>query len=157
MKKFVAAVAAFLLILAFSRDASAQLSNLKFGSYKITSINPQSLRSVAGTVQFACTNSGPGFTMSNITGTVYKKGVAFLNGYSQPVNVRSGATTAVVNGTATLCEGISLWDVLSCVAFNANDYTIDVSMTISTNDGDSRLYTKKGISVADILHNVRGK
>lgn len=150
-------VLAFLLMLAGESSSYAQLGSLKFGSYKITSISPQSFRSVDGSIQVECTNSGQSFIMSGISGLVYKKGRPFVRGKAKPVPVLKGQSTVVVNGNATLCEGITIWDVLACIAFNASDYTIDVSMTITMADGSSRHFERQGMSVAALLRNVRGR
>lgn len=134
-------------------DANAQLGRLKFGEHKINRIQLLSLRSVAGEAQVVCTNDSLAFTMSNIAGTVYKNGRAFVHGTANPVTVPVGKSTVVVKGTASLCEGIGFWDVLSCIAFKAEDYTIDVAMTIANTAGDTRVYSKKGLSVAALLGN----
>jgi len=146
-----------ILLFAGAFDASAQLSDLHFDSHKVTRISPKSFRSVDGTIQVNCTNKGQQFTMSNISGTVYKKGRAFINGYAEPITVFPGSCTVSVLGNASLCDGITLWDVLACIVFKAEDYTIDVSMTITEADGKSRVYTNTGMSVANLLNNIRGK
>ena len=141
-----------------STGLSVHLSDLHFGSYKITGIHPKSLRSVDGSASVTCTNSGRTFTMSNIFGTVYKNGRAFVRGYAQPVSVPVGSSSVNISGNATLCEDITLWDVLACIAFRAEDYTVDVSMTITTDGGKSSFdYSRQGMSVADILHNIRNR
>lgn len=150
----IALLAAAFLLVAGTQTANAQLSRLHFGGYRITRISPVSFRSVRGTAEFQIQNDTVGFTMSNISGTVYKKGKAFVRGDASPVSIPSGSSTVAVNGTASLCEGITLWDVLQCIAFKAEDYSIDVSMTIITTKGDRREVAKSGLSVAALLNNV---
>lgn len=137
--------------------ASAQLSSLHFGEYKITGIHPNSFRSAEGSASIVCTNSGKKFTMSNIRGIVYKKGTPFVSGYASPVTVPAGKTTLDISGNAYLCDGVSIWDLLACIVFRAEDYKIDVAMTITDASGKARLYEKKGINVAALLHNIRGR
>lgn len=137
---------------------SVHLSDLHFGSYKITGIYPKSFRSVDGSASIACTNSGKTFKMSNIYGMVYKNGRAFVRGYAQPLTVPAGSSSLNISGNAALCDEITLWDVLACIAFKAEEYTVDVSMTISTDNGQSfHEYSRKGMSVAAILHNIRNR
>lgn len=157
MKKFLTIVFCAILLLAGEHGASAQLSRLHFGSYKINRISLLSLRSVNGEAQAVCTNDSLAFTMSNISGVVYKNGRPFVHGTANPVSVASGTSTVVVKGTATLYDDVTLWDVLSCIAFRPSDYTIDVSMRITNSAGASRSYSRNGISVANLLHNIRGK
>lgn len=144
-------------LLATAVPASAQLSSLHFGEYKITGIHPNSFRSADGSASIVCTNSGKKFTMSNIRGTVYKKGTPFVSGYASPVTVPAGKTTLDISGNASLCDGVSIWDLLACIVFRAEDYKIDVAMTITDASGEARLYEKKGINVAALLHNIRGR
>ncbi|MBQ0126564.1 MAG: hypothetical protein KBS80_01070 [Bacteroidales bacterium] len=158
MRRFVIAIVAAILILFTGENlAYAQLSKLHFKGYKITRIAPTSLRSVRGTAEFNCINDSLGFTMSNIKGTVYKKGVAFISGSADPVSVPSGSSAVTVNGKASLCDGIGLWDVLQCIAFKAEDYSIDVSMTVVNSKGNRREYSKMGMSVSALLNNIRKK
>lgn len=157
MKKLFLLIAIAVAAVTATQPSPVGLSSLKFGNYKISRISPKSFRSVDGTAQIVCTNKDCTFTMSNITGTVYKKGVPFVKGYATPVTVPAGQSTVSVDGNATLCDGIGLWDVLSCIAFRASDYTIDVSMTISATNGYTRQYSRTGISVGNLLHNIRGK
>lgn len=144
-------------LLVAAAPASAQLSSLQFGEYKITGIHPNSFRSADGSASIVCTNGGKTFTMSNIHGTVYKKGMAFVSGYASPVTVPAGKNTLDINGSAYLCDGVSIWDLLACIVFRAEDYKIDVAMTITDASGKARLYEKKGINVAALLHNIRGR
>ena len=150
-------ISIILMLLAGEDQASAQLSRLHFKGYKITKIAPTSFRSVRGTAEFYCLNDSLRFTMSNIRGTVYKKGVPFVSGSADPVTVPAGSSTVTVNGKASLCDGIGLWDVLQCIAFKAEDYSIDVSMTIVNSKGIRRDYSKRGMSVSALLNNIRKK
>lgn len=153
----IALLAAAFLLVAGTQRASAQLSRLHFGGYRITRITPVSFRSVRGTAEFQIQNDTVGFTMSNISGMVYKKGVPFVMGDASPVAIPAGASSVAVNGSAALCDGITLWDVLACIAFKAEDYTIDVSMTIIDANGHRRDVAKSGLGVAALLNNYMRK
>lgn len=157
MKKIITILLGAILLFAMENSASAQLSRLRFGEHKINRISLKSLRAVIGEAQVVCTNDTLAFTMSNICGTVYKQGRAFVYGTAEPVTVSRGESLVVVDGEASLCQGITFWDVLGCIAFRASDYTIDVSMTIVDEKGRSRYYAKQGMSVAALLGNIRGR
>ena len=137
---------------------SAQRSRLSFGDHKISQIRfHDGLRSVSGTISVECYNDSLAFEMSEIAGTVYKKGEAFVSGSAEPVAVPAGGSTVVVSGLASLCEGITLWDVLACIAFKAEDYTIDISMRIVNAKGVERIFERSDMSVADVLQRRRGR
>ena len=139
------------------QDAWGQLSGLKFSDPKVTRVVPKGFRAVNGTAQVVVKNDTVAFTMSNISGTVWKKGKKFVNGTAEPVSVPEGTSTVVVNGNAALCEGVTVWDVLGCIVFRAADYSIDVSMTIVDSRGTVKHYAREGIGVAALLKGVRGK
>lgn len=152
----------YILLLAFAailseQTASAQLGRLHFGAYKINKISLLSMRSVHGAAQVECTNDSLSFVMSNISGTVYNRGKAFVKGTADSVSVPAGTSTVVVSGNASLLPDVTFWEVLSCLAFDPADYTIDVSMTITNSAGVVRRYVKQNISVEALLHNVRGR
>ncbi|MBQ9548638.1 MAG: hypothetical protein IJV01_05735 [Bacteroidales bacterium] len=145
---------ALALFCALAPASRAQLSRLKFGSYKISSISPRSLRSCDGAVQVSVRNDTVGFVMRNISGLVYRSGVPFVTGQASDVDVRPGRNTLVVPGNVTLCDGVSLWTILGLLfSFDINEYTADLRLTLTTDTGDSRVIEEKGMSVAAVLGN----
>lgn len=158
-KPLVAKLCCLVMAVLLALPTQAQLSRLKFDkNYKINSISPISLREVAGAVQVSVRNDTTTFTMSNITGVIYKNGQAFVRGQADPVRVPAGSSMVKVTGTAALCQGVSLWAVLGCLfGFDIEDYTADVSMTITDKSGHLRQIDKRGVSVAAILRNRHKK
>lgn len=148
-------VAAFFACMLFCQDASAQMSRLHFSNYKISRISVRSMRSVEGSLQLTCRNDTTGFVMSDIYGVVFKNGRPFVSGLANPVRVSQGTGSLEVSGNASLCEGISLLDVLACIAFDPDDYTVDVRMKVTMNSGESRVVDKRGVSVGALLKRVR--
>ena len=145
-------VAALLLLLAGESDARAQLSKLHFKGYRITKIMPTSTRSVTGTMEIDCVNDSPAFTMSNISGTVYKDGRPFMRGDISPIKVPHGSSKVIVDcHYAALAEGIGIMDLLRCLSFRQEDYTVDVSTTVIDQNGKRRNVAKKGVSVAKLM------
>lgn len=154
MKRFFLFALFIALGMLQTQEAAGQRSSLTFGKYKIEGIRITSMRTAEGSVSVVTTNSDKTFTMSEISGTVNKKGRPFVSGTARPVTVPSGTTKVVVNGDATLCDGVTLMDVLGCIAFRPSDYTVDVHMKISNSDS-TRVYDKKGVSLSRLLGNIR--
>lgn len=151
MKRFVTILLASVAALLFSIDASAQMDKVSVKSYKISRISPRGFTSVDGAVQITIVNAGEQFTLSNISGVVYKQGMRFVTGSAANVVVPKGESNLVINGNATLCRGIGLWDVLKCINFKADDYTADVSLRVSVEGQESRLVNVEGMSVGAVL------
>lgn len=134
--------------------ASAQLSYLKFDNYKVQSINIKSLRSVAGSVEIKLKNDTTSFRMSKISGRVIKNGTSFIEGWADDMLILKGDNTVILNGTASLCPGIRLIEVLACMIIDPEDFSIDVSMMVTVEDGSpSQEIKKEGIPLKDLLGN----
>ena len=150
---------ALVAILALSvPSAQAQLSRLKFGKYRITSIVPSSFRSVRGSVEVTVTNDTTSFLMKDITGIIYRNGEPFVEGVCSDVRVVKGTSTVEPVGTVRICEGVSVWSVLRCmVDLNIEEFTGDLSMTLIDAKGHTRPLKKEGVSVAEVLKNRKRK
>lgn len=151
MKHFILVVFAAVAALVFSLDASAQMDKVQVKSYKVTRISPRSFSSVDGSVQLTIVNSGAAFVLSNITGTVYKNGKRFVTGTSKNVTVPKGESVLSISGTATLCPGVSLWEVMKCISFKPSDYTVDAAMRLSVEGGESKLVHAEGLPLGSLL------
>ena len=92
-----------------------------------------------------------GFTVSEIQGTVYKNGVAFVSGSASDVYIASGTARATISGRAALSSNASLWDVLALIAFDPEDYSVDLSVRITLDTGETRVVSKKKMPVSALL------
>ena len=151
MKRFCALLTVCVVAMVTSDACFAQFSKLSFGKYGISSIRPESLRSVRGAVWIDVTNPMEGFTVSEIMGTVYKKGVSFVHGSASDVYIPSGSSRANISGRASLSETASLWDVLALIVFDPDDYSVDLSVRITLDSGKTRVVSKKNMPVAALL------
>ena len=156
--KLYVAIVSVMMLLMMAIPAQAQLSNLHFGGYSITSIRPHSFSSVGGSVKVTVRNDTTAFVMQDINGKIYKLGTPMVQGHAADVSVPRGLSEVSVQGEASLCEGISIWTILRClIGFDINDYTADVSMTVIDEEGHSRTFFESGMSVAAILNNLRAR
>ena len=137
--------------LAVSDICHAQFSKLSFGKYGVSSIRPESFRAVRGAVWLDVNNSMEGFTISEIRGVVYKNGVPFVSGTAGDVYIPSGSARATVSGRAVLCDNASLWDVLALIAFDPDEYSLDLSVRITLDSGQTRVVSKPHMPVAALL------
>ena len=156
--KILAAILGVMLLVPVAVPARAQLSNLHFGGYSISSVRPQSFSSVSGSVKVTVTNDASSFVMKNISGKVYRQGTPLVQGHADDIFVPRGLSEIAVKGEASLCEGVGIMSILSCLfGFDINEYTADVSMTIVDNQGHTRHFSEKGMSVAAVLNNLRAR
>lgn len=151
MRKLYAFLMVCFVAFAASEACHAQFSKLSFGKYGVSSIRPESLRAVRGAVWLDVTNSMEGFRISEIHGMVYKNGVPFVSGAASDVYVPSGSSRVTVNGRAALCDGASLWDVLALIAFDPDEYSVDLSVRITLDSGHTRVVSKSRMPVAVLL------
>ncbi|MBE6231232.1 MAG: hypothetical protein E7117_02580 [Bacteroidales bacterium] len=149
-KMFTVLIAAFLFLLA-ADDCMAQFSKMSIGDYGVESITPESFSSVSGTVWVKVNNPMEGFTVSDIHGMVYKKGSPFIQGTASDFRVFSGDSKVTVSGRAALCPGASIWSVLGLIFFEPSDYSVDLSLRITLDSGESRVVEKRGMPVSELL------
>ena len=151
MKRLFAILVLSAVAFASAHVCHAQFSKLSFGKYGISSIRPESLRSVRGAVWIDVTNPMEGFTVSEIKGTVYKNGVPFVYGSASDVHIPSGSARAQISGRASLSDSASLWDVLALIVFDPEDYSVDLSVRITMDSGETRVVSKSRMPVAALL------
>ncbi len=141
---------AFVALVA-SGECHAQFSKLSIGDYGISSIRPESFRAANGSVWLEVGNPMTGFTVSEIQGVVYKNGRRFVTGNAADFHVPSGSSKVTVSGRAALCPDTSLWDVLALLAFDPKEYSIDLSVRITLDSGETRVVSKKNLPVTTLL------
>ena len=151
MKRIFALFLISVVTFAFAEVCHAQFSKLSFGKYGVSSIRPESLRAVRGAVWIDVTNPMGGFTISEIKGTVYKRGVPFVYGSASDVHIPSGSARANISGRASLSETASLWDILALIVFDPADYSVDLSVRITMDSGETRVVSKSKMSVTALL------
>ena len=133
--------------------ASAQLTKLRFVNYKLVKIVPLSLEKAKGTFAFDVVNGDGPFTMSNISGTVYKNGKQLVSGMTPNIEVPKGKSSFTIEGLANLSGSTNIMQVLQCIFFKPEEYTIDVSLTVTDSKGKRKEIVELGMSVADLLGN----
>ena len=151
MKRLFAILVVCVLAFASSEVCHAQFSKLSFGKYGVSSIRPESLRAVRGAVWVDVTNPMVGFTVSEIKGTDYKKGVPFVYGSASDVHIPLGTRRATITGRASLSPSASLWDVLALIVFDPEDYSVDLSVRITLDTGETRTVSKSKMPVTELL------
>lgn len=151
MKKFAFALVAAVFALLSEGLCMAQFSKMSIGDYGVESISPDSFTSVNGTVWVQVGNPMIGFTVSEIRGVVYKKGIPFVQGSAKDFMVPSGNSKVTISGNASLCPGASIWSVLGLLFFEPADYSVDMSMRITLDSGQTRVVEKNGMPVSELL------
>lgn len=151
MKRLFVLILLAAVSLAASVTCKAQFDNISIGKYAVESISPESFSAVKGSVSLEVTNSGEGFTVSDIKGVVYKEGDPFVTGKADLFHVDRGTRKTVISGRAALCDGVSLWAVLGVLFFDPDDYSVDISVKITMDSGETRVLSKKGMTVKELL------
>ena len=151
MRKLILVLLLSVIAVFAAADCHAQFKQIAIGDYAIKSIVPESLSAVRGSVMLEVTNGGDGFTVSDIAGVVYKEGEPFVAGTADAFHVDRGAQKQVISGRASLCQGASLWSVLGLLFFEPEDYMVDISLKVTTDSGDEKVLSRKGMPVTELL------
>lgn len=130
-KKLIVFVVAVITMLTAADGCKAQYSYLKFGDFGIASISPLSYSSVKGSVWVDVENPEVGFSVTEIQGKLYRNGVALIEGSADDYYVANGNSRITLTGTASLCPGASIFDVLGLIFFDPQQYTADIKAIIT--------------------------
>lgn len=146
---FLATVAMFLCA---PDAAKAQFSHLDFVDYGVGSIVPKSLTSVTGDIWVDVINDGEGFAVSEVVGMVYKNGKPFVEGKGGDFRIEPGRSKTTVDGTASIARGVTLLDLFELLFFfDPNDFTVDLSIRITLDSGDTRVESVRNLPVTTLL------
>lgn len=149
--RFIVLFIAAIVALVAADDCAAQFSKMTISDYGVKSIVPESFSSVRGSVWLDVVNPMETFTVSGVAGKVYKNGVPFIQGFTDPFTVVNGSSKVVISGRASLCPGASLWTVLGLLFFDPEEYSVDISVTITMESGATRVVEKNGLPVSVLL------
>ena len=151
MKKLILLVIMSVIAFLSADECKAQYDTLKFGDFGITSISPKSFTSVGGAVWVDVENPQVGFKVSEIYGKLYHNGVPMIEGYANDYYVPTGNGKLHITGTASLCPGISIFDVLGLLFFNPEEYTVDIKAVITDDGAEPVVKEVKDIPILTLL------
>ena len=151
MKKFLLVVVTFFLAILSSWESKAQYNTLKFGEFGITSITPLGRGSVKGRVWIDVENPLPGFSVSNIEGKFYLDGRALLEGHVDDYYVPSGTNRITLTGTATMCPGATLLDILGLMLFDPEMSTVDIKAVVTDDGADPVVMEVRNMPLLKLL------
>lgn len=151
MKKIILAVVISVLGFLSSHECKAQYDALKFGDFGISSISPLGFTAVKGSVWVDVENPLVGFKVSKIEGKLYKNGIPLIEGQCDDYYVPSGNCRLVLTGTAAICPGVSIFDVLGLVLFDPTEYTVDIKAVITDDGAGPEIKEVKDIPVLTLL------
>lgn len=150
-RKLIVLVVAVFVGLAAEEECRAQYDHLKFGDFGVTSISPVSFTSVRGEVWVDVENPQAGFSVTEVYGKLYCNGRALIEGKADDYYVPNGRGRLNLTGVASLCPGVSIFDVLGLIFFDPQMYTVDIKAII-TDDGAAPVVKEvKNIPILTLL------
>ena len=151
MKRFIGVAVALFLALFVSPDSSAvSRGGVTVNSWKLTSIKPTSFTSVDGVVTLNISSTRRRTTITNISGTIYKKdGQAFIIGTADDLVIPRGDNHEIrITGHGSLISYTALLSLLSNPSLNLADYTADISCTVKTGRRRAHPVELKGVPMS---------
>lgn len=150
-KRLIVFILAVILGITWADDCKAQYDYLKFGDFGVTSVSPLSFTSVNGAVWVDVENPQAGFSVTEVYGKLYCDGRALIEGKADDYYVPNGSGRLNLTGVASLCPGVSIFDVLGLIFFDPQMYTVDIKAVI-TDDGAAPVVKEvKNIPVLTLL------
>lgn len=133
--------------------ASQKAPKIEVKKYRITDISPEFLnKTVNGTIELTLENRSAPLTLRNINGLIYKHGQEFIKGYCLDITLPRGISVVTIQGTASLCDGVSILEVLKLINFNPDDFSVDFSVNCTFTKGRGLKIERKGIPLRQILN-----
>lgn len=146
---------ALLLMMAVSMavgdECAAQYEKMKAGRYGIEELYPIGKNQVAGSIWMEVENPYCELRVSDVFCRVYKDGEPFIEGYADDFVVSAGESKVVVTGSASLCEGVALVEVLQLLVFDPKMYSVDMRMNVTDVSGRTQILEHKKRPVSDLL------
>lgn len=146
----------FLSLLVFAPlllGGCGKIEDIKVTSCGIESITPVGLRGLKAELAIAVDNPAMQFTLSDIKGVLYYKGVEFVKYDADPILVRRH-TAAVypLNVAASLADNVNFTAILSLVGgYDINDFSTDIHAKVKLKSGLSKKFIFKNIPVKDLM------
>lgn len=144
---------AITLIAAFFLTGCGNIKDIKVTACSIESITPVGLRGVKAELAIVVENPAMQFTLSDIKGILYYKGIAFVEYLAQPILVKRH-TVAVypLNGEVFLAPGVNFGKVLALArGYDLADFSVDIQARVKLKNGLSKLFTFKDVPVKDLV------
>lgn len=136
---------------AFLLAGCSRPGDINILSHNIDSISPDGLRAVSAVISLTVENNSIGFTLSDIEGTVYVKDRDFATFTADPVRISARTTeTYPVNCAASLCEGVSLFDLISLANTTSDDMKVDFRAVARTKSGLKKKVRYEKVSLEDL-------
>lgn len=150
-RRLIVLIVALAACLTAANDCMAQYDSLKFGDFGISSVTPNGLSSVNGSVWVDVQNPQVGFAVTRIHGRLYKDGVPLIEGHADDYYVPHGTSKITLTGVASLCPGASIFDVLGLIFFEAEKYSVDIKAVITDDGAPSQIKEVKNMPVLTLL------
>lgn len=157
MKKFILLIILSVFAVFYAEDCKAQYSSLKFGDFGVSSVTPVGRASVNGKVWIDVENPLVGFSVTNVEGRLYRDGVPLIEGAADDYYVPNGTTRLYLPGKASLCPGVTIFDVLGLILFDPALYTVDIKAVITDDGADPIIKEVKDIPVLTLLKKNENK
>ena len=151
MRRFVLLLVVSVVSFLSSGECKAQYDVLKFGDFGVSVVTPMGPRAVKGAVWVEVENPQVGFTVSKVEGRLYRNGVALIEGCADDYYVPNGNTKLTLTGTATLCPGASIFDVLGLILFDPTLYTVDIKAVITDDGAEPVVKEVKDVPILTLL------
>ncbi len=133
------------------------LDDINITSAKISSITPTGLKSVKGTATVGVNNETSEFTLSEISGTVYKDGTTIGTFTADDVTVL-GKTNAdyTVSGRFALSNSISILEVISIATnLKLDDLSADLTFKIKPKGSVGKTVELEQVPVKQLISAVK--
>ncbi len=137
-----------------SVSGCVSVKKIQITSFNIESISPKGLKAIDGTISLGVDNGSKQFTISDIEGTVSRKGTEIGTFTVDPITVAAKTKDTYKSaGSLDLNGNVSVLQVISLAKnFKVDEYTMDISMKFKVKGGASKKYEMEDVSVRQFVN-----
>ena len=157
MRNRIAFLAALTGLLMLTGCAASRIGDISLQDYKVEEISPAGLRGVDVVLALTVCNPSVKITVSDISGTIYRKGTEFAVFSADPVTLnRKSTETYRVKGNLSLSSGVSLFDVISLAGgFDPEEFTLDVHAHGTLKNGIGKDVDKVQVPLSRLMEGLK--
>ncbi len=138
--------------------ACVNYKKVKLTSVSIGSVTPAGLKAVNGTVKLGIENNSSEFTISDISGTIYRSGSEIGSFSADPITIATGSATYSLVGTVSLSSSVSIIEIISIATnFKIDDFSIDLTLKLKPKGGAATTVTRRDVAVGELVNSLKNR
>jgi hypothetical protein len=134
---------------------SAQMKHLSLRRYKIDNVSLVNLSTYSVAAHLQVRNDTTAFSLSNISGQIYRKGKPFASWSTGDICLNSGINDVYIKGICTIRSGVSIFTLIRTILhLEPSLFSLDVELFIYFPSGDKKYLSRQRVQLSKLKHHI---